>query len=43
MYIHAYNSYGWAMSEFLPNDEIRFDKNVKLDDILNTSDDSDIG
>ena len=31
------------MSQPLPYDEIKFDKNVKLEDILNTSDDSDIG
>ena len=31
------------MSENLPIDEIKFDRNVKLEDILNTSDDSDIG
>ena len=31
------------MSEPLPYDEIKFDKNVKLEDILNTPDDSDIG
>ena len=30
------------MSQYLPH-EIKFDKNVKLEDILNTSDDSDIG
>ena len=27
----------------LPYDEIKFDNNVKLEDILNTPDDSDIG
>ena len=31
------------MSESLPYDEIRFHRNVKLKDILNTPDDSDIG
>ena len=31
------------MSESLPYDEIKFDNNVNLDDILNTPDDSDIG
>ena len=31
------------MSEYLPYDEIKFDRNVKLADILNTPDDSDIG
>ena len=31
------------MSESLPYDEIKFDNNVKLEDILSTPDDSDIG
>ena len=31
------------MIQPLPYDEIKFDRNVKLEDILNTPDDSDIG
>ena len=31
------------MSEYLPYDEIKFDKNVKLEDILNTPNDSNVG
>ena len=31
------------MSQSLPYDEIKFDKNVKLEEFLNTPDDSDIG
>ena len=31
------------MSQPLPFDEIKFDKNVKLEDMFNTNDDSDIG
>ena len=31
------------MSQMLPHDKIKFDKNVKLEDLLNTPDDSDIG
>ena len=31
------------MSEFLPYDNTKFDKNVSLDDILNTPDDNEIG
>ena len=31
------------MSQPLPYDEIKFDNNVKLEEILNTPDDSDIG
>ena len=43
LYIDANNLYGWAMSESLPYDEIKLDNTVKLEDILNTRDDSDIG
>ena len=31
------------MSEPLPYDDIKFDNNIKLEDILNTPDDGDIG
>ena len=31
------------MSQYLPYDDIKFDKNVTLEDILNTEDDSQIG
>ena len=43
LYIDANNLYGHSMSEPLPYDEIKFDNNVNLEDILNTPDDSDIG
>ena len=43
LYQDANNLHGWAMSEYLPWDEINFDINVKLEDILNTPDDSDVG
>ena len=43
LYIDANNLYGHSMSQNLPYDEIKFDNDVKLEDILNTSDDSDIG
>ena len=43
LYANPVNLYGWAMSENLLYDEIKIDKNVKLEDILNTQDDSDIG
>ena len=43
LYIDANNLYGHSMSEPLPYDEIKLDKNVKLEDILNTQDDSNIG
>ena len=43
LYVDANNLYGHSMSESLPYDEIKFDNNGKLEDILNTPDDSDIG
>ena len=43
LYADAKNLYGWTMSEYLPYDEINFGRNVKVEDILTTSDDSDIG
>ena len=43
LYIDANNLYGHSMSEPLHYDEIKFDKNNNLEDILNTPDDSDIG
>ena len=43
LYIDANNLYGHSMSQNLPYDEIKFDNNVILEDILNTPDDSDIG
>ena len=43
LYIDANNLYGHSMSQPLPYDEIKFDQNVKLEDILNTPDDSAIG
>ena len=43
IYVDANNLYGHSMSELLPYDEIKFDNNVKLEDILNNPDYSDIG
>ena len=43
LYVDANILYGHSMSQPLPYDEIKFDDNVKLGDILNTPDDSDIG
>ena len=42
-YIDANILYGHSMLEPLPYDEIKFDKSVKLEVIINTSDDSGIG
>ncbi len=43
LYFDANNLYGDFMSQPLPYDEIKFDNEVELEDILNTPDDSDIG
>ena len=43
LYSDANNLYGHSMSQSLPYDESKFDKNVKTEDIINTPDDSDIG
>ena len=43
LYKDANKLYGRSMSQPLPFDEIKFDNNNKLEDILNTPDDSDIG
>ena len=43
LYVDANNLYGHSMSEPLPYDEIKFDNDVNLEDIINTPDDSDIG
>ena len=43
IYADANKLHGHSISQPLPYDEIKFDKNVKLEDILNTPDDSDIG
>ena len=42
IYIDANSLYGHSMSQPLPYDEIKFDINVKLEDKLNTPNDSDI-
>ena len=43
LYIDANNLYGHSISEPLPYDDLRFGRNVKIEDIINTPDDSDIG
>ena len=43
LYINAKNLYGHSMSQPLPFDEIKFDNSATLEDILNTTDYSDIG
>ena len=41
--MHAYKLYGWALFQNLPYDEIKSDKNVKVQDILNTEENREIG
>ena len=43
LYVDADNLYGHSLSQLLPYDEIKFDVNVELEEILNTPDDSDVG
>ena len=43
LYIDANNLYGHSMSQQLPFDELKFDNSLKLEDVLNTPDDSNIG
>ena len=43
LYIDSNNLYGHSMSQYLPYDEIKFDNNIEIKDILNTPDDSNIG
>ena len=43
LYVDANKLYGHSMSESLPYDEVKFDNNVKLEGILNTPADIDIG
>ena len=43
LYVDANNLYGHSMFQTLPFDELSSDNNVKLEDILNTADDSNIG
>ena len=39
----ATNLYGHSMSQLLPYDEIKFEKDICLGEILNTPDDNEIG
>ena len=44
LYVDANNLYGFAMSQSLPYDNIKFEtENICIEEILNTPDDSDIG
>ena len=43
LYIDAPNVYAHSMSQLLPYDEVKFEKGICLEEILNTLDDSEIG
>ena len=43
IYADATNLYGHSMSQFLHYDEIKFEKDICLEEILNTPNDSEIG
>ena len=43
IYFDASNLYGYSMSQPLPYDGVKFDRNVNSEDILNTLNDSDDG
>ena len=43
LYVDANNLYGHSMSQFLPYDEIKFEKDICLEEILNTPDDNEVG
>ena len=43
LYFDANNLYGWTMSQYIPYDDKKFVGDVKLEDILNTSDNSEVG
>ena len=43
LYVDANNLYGHSMSQFLPYDGFKFEKDICLEEILNTPDDNEIG
>ena len=43
MYWDANNLYGWAMMQLLAYKNLKFNTQIKLEDILNTEDDNNIG
>ena len=42
-YLDANNLYGWAMSENLPYDEVKINKDITIDNVLITPDDNEVG
>ena len=43
MYWDANNLYGWAMSQYLPYEGLRWNNNITLEEIMQTSDEADEG
>ena len=43
LYIDATNIYGHSISQMLPYDEIKFEKDICLGELINTPDDNEIG
>ena len=43
LYIEANNLYGYAMSQSLPYEDLKFDPSTDIETILSTPDDSEIG
>ena len=41
--IDAFILYSWAMSQYLPYDKIKFEEEYNINELLNTSDDADVG
>jgi hypothetical protein len=42
-YVDANNLYGWGMSEHLPYDDLKIDNNIKIETVLETPDDNEVG
>ena len=43
LYMDATNLYSYSLSQMLPYDEIKFEKDICLEEILNTPDDNETG
>jgi len=42
-YVDANNLYAWGMSEHLPYDNLKMDNNIKIETVLETPDDNEVG